>query len=85
MSVFLGISYYVGGRNINTRKPGGDWRWIKHGTMTKMSYFAFARKEPSGTFESPEDCMVLLSGDRYKFHDVPCDSGFHLGGYICEF
>eukprot|EP00105_Crassostrea_gigas_P023095 XP_011442822.1 PREDICTED: uncharacterized protein LOC105339108 isoform X2 [Crassostrea gigas] len=79
-----GISYYVGGRNINSKKPGGDWRWIKHGTMTKMTYFVFSKGEPSGTEQSPENCMIFLAGDRYKIHDVFCDNGYNLGGYICE-
>lgn len=85
MFVFLGILYYVGGRNINVRKLGGDWRWIKYGIMIKMFYFVFVRKEFSGIFEFLEDCMVLLFGDWYKFYDVLCDSGFYFGGYICEF
>lgn len=83
-NIFLGISYYVGGRNINSKKPGGDWRWIKHGTMTKMTYFVFSKGEPSGTEQSPENCMIFLAGDRYKIHDVFCDNGYNLGGYICE-
>nr|XP_034301087.1 perlucin-like protein isoform X3 [Crassostrea gigas] len=44
-----GLHFFVGGRNINKRKPGGDWRWIKNGAMTKMSYFAFGKGEPSGS------------------------------------
>lgn len=77
-----GISFFVGGRNINRRKPGGDWRWIKHGSMTKMKYFAFGKGEPDGAEQSPQDCMLFHAGDRYKFHDSVC--GKRVGGYICE-
>nr|XP_034301077.1 uncharacterized protein LOC105339115 [Crassostrea gigas] len=78
-----GVSYFVGGRNINRRKPGGDWRWIKQGTMTNMTYFAFGSGEPNGTEQSPQDCLMFYAGDGYKFHDAKC-SGM-IGGYICEF
>ncbi|XP_062566001.1 uncharacterized protein LOC134228360 [Saccostrea cucullata] len=77
-------SFFVGGRNINRSKPGGDWRWIKHGQMTKMKYFAFGAGEPSGSDRSPEDCMFFYSGERFAFHNVPCDNGRYHGGYICE-
>ncbi|XP_063411549.1 uncharacterized protein LOC134694468 [Mytilus trossulus] len=30
-----------------------DWRWIKHGKMTKMTYFAFDSSEPNGSFLHP--------------------------------
>lgn len=80
--VFKGILYFVGGRNINRRKPGGDWRWIKLGTMTKMKYFAFGAGEPNGTEQSPEDCLMFYAGDGYKFYNAKC--GKKLGGYICE-
>ncbi|XP_062596734.1 uncharacterized protein LOC134258205 [Saccostrea cucullata] len=79
-----GIHFYVGGRNINRRKPGGDWRWIKHGQMTKMTYYAFGAREPNGSDRSPEDCLFFYAGERYTFHNVYCDNGTHLGGYICE-
>ncbi|XP_061169141.1 uncharacterized protein LOC133178461 [Saccostrea echinata] len=79
-----GIHFYVGGRNINRRKPGGDWRWIKHGQMTKMTYHAFGAGEPNGSDRSPQDCMFFFAGERYTFHNVPCDNGSYLGGYICE-
>nr|XP_034301073.1 uncharacterized protein LOC105335840 isoform X2 [Crassostrea gigas] len=77
-----GISYFVGGRNINRRKAGGDWRWIKHGTMTKMRYFAFGGGEPDGTDRSPQDCLLFLVEDGYAFHNANC--GIKIGGYICE-
>ena len=77
-----GLSFYVGGRNINRRKPGGDWRWIKNGKMTKMTYFAFGAGEPDGSDKSPQDCMVFLVADRYQFHNYPCENYFL--GYICE-
>lgn len=48
----------MGGRNINKRKLGGDWRWIKQGTMTKMKHFAFGE----GTEQSPQDCMTFYVG-----------------------
>ncbi|XP_061164564.1 uncharacterized protein LOC133173596 [Saccostrea echinata] len=79
-----GTSFYVGGRNINRRKPGGDWRWIKHGQMTKMTYHAFGIGQPNGSDKAPQDCMYFDVGERYTFHDVFCDSDTHLGGYICE-
>lgn len=68
----------MGGRNINRRKPGGDWRWIKQGTMTKMKHFAFGE----GTEQSPQDYMRFYVGDGYKFLNTKC--GKKLGGYICE-
>ncbi|XP_063411551.1 uncharacterized protein LOC134694469 [Mytilus trossulus] len=58
-----GQHYYIGGRNVNRYKSGGDWRWIKHGKMTKMTYFAFDSSEPNGSFSSPEDCL-LFHGTR---------------------
>ncbi|XP_052719477.1 F-box/LRR-repeat protein 4-like isoform X2 [Crassostrea angulata] len=67
-----GISFFVGGRNINRRKPGGDWRWIKHGSMTKIKYFAFGKCEPDGKEQSPQDCMLFHAGDGYTFHDSEC-------------
>ncbi|XP_061163726.1 uncharacterized protein LOC133172908 [Saccostrea echinata] len=79
-----GYNYFVGGRNINRRKSGGDWRWIKNGQMTKMKYFAFAAGEPNGSDSSPQDCMMFYAGKRYKFHNIYCDNGSYLGGYICE-
>ena len=77
-----GLSFYVGGRNINRRKPGGDWRWIKNGKMTKMTYFAFGGGEPDGSDRSPQDCMVFFALDRYQLHNFPCENYFL--GYICE-
>ena len=79
-----GLPFYVGGRNINRRKPGGDWRWIKNGKMTKMTYFAFGPGEPNGSDKSPQDCMFFYALDRYNLHNVSCDHGHDLGGYICE-
>ncbi|XP_062596729.1 uncharacterized protein LOC134258201 isoform X3 [Saccostrea cucullata] len=77
-------SFYVGGRNINRRKPGGDWRWIKHGQVTKMAYYAFGAREPNGSDRSPQDCMFFYSGEGFAFHSVPCRSARSDGGYICE-
>ncbi|XP_052080521.1 lymphocyte antigen 75-like [Mytilus californianus] len=80
-----GVHYYVGARNINRYKTGGDWRWIKKdGEMVKMTYFAFDGGEPNGSFSSPEDCMLFLGSRRYRFHNVWCANGGLLGGYICE-
>ncbi|XP_062566000.1 uncharacterized protein LOC134228358 [Saccostrea cucullata] len=79
-----GSNFYVGGRNVNRRKPGGDWRWIKHGQMTKMKYYAFAANEPNGSDKSPQDCMFFYARSRYSFHNIYCDNGSHLSGYICE-
>ena len=79
-----GQSFLVGGRNINRRKPGGDWRWIKNGKMTKMTYFAFGPGQPDGTDRSPQDCIAFYAPDRYMLHDYPCDHGQYKGGYICE-
>nr|XP_022322050.1 uncharacterized protein LOC111123780 [Crassostrea virginica] len=77
-----GLSFFVGGRNINRRKPGGDWRWIKNGKMNKMTHFTlFAAGEPNGGDNSPEDCLAFYAPDRYKLHSNTCD---YLGGYICE-
>ncbi|XP_062607456.1 uncharacterized protein LOC134269272 [Saccostrea cucullata] len=82
--MITGIHFYVGGRNINRRKPGGDWRWIKHGQMTEMKYHAFGAGQPNGSDSSPQDCMFFYAGEQYMFHSVNCDDGTHLGGYICE-
>ncbi|CAC5417685.1 CLEC4E [Mytilus coruscus] len=79
-----GFHYYVGGRNINRFIPDGDWRWIKNGEMTKFTYYAFDDGQPNGNNKINEDCMFFYAPTRYKFHDVPCDDGNYLGGYICE-
>ncbi|CAG2258009.1 unnamed protein product [Mytilus edulis] len=79
-----GKHYYVGGRNINRYIPGGDWRWIKNGQMTKMTYYAFGGGEPNGSNASPQDCMFFYAAERYIFHNVFCDNGSYRGGYICE-
>ncbi|XP_071162451.1 uncharacterized protein [Mytilus edulis] len=80
-----GVHYYVGGRNINRYKTGGDWRWIKKdGEMVKMTYFAFDNGEPNGTFNGAQDCMFFLASRGYRFHSVWCAMGGLLGGYICE-
>ncbi|CAG2252238.1 unnamed protein product [Mytilus edulis] len=89
MKVFLqknktGISYFVGGRNVNRYLSSGDWRWIKHGNATKMTYFAFAPGQPSWSAEKGEDCMFFYANDRYNFYNVMCDNGHFLGGFICE-
>ncbi|XP_061164479.1 C-type mannose receptor 2-like [Saccostrea echinata] len=79
-----GLHFYVGGRNINRRKPGGDWRWIKNGEMKEMTYFAFGSSQPDGADTAPQDCMFFYAAERYIFHDVFCDHDAYLGGYICE-
>ncbi|VDI81807.1 Hypothetical predicted protein [Mytilus galloprovincialis] len=79
-----GVHYYVGGRNVNRHVSGGDWRWIKNGQMTQMTYNAFGDGEPNGSFASPQDCMYFYALDRYHFYNVYCDNGTNIGGYICE-
>lgn len=66
----------MGGRNINKRKLGGDWRLIKQGTMTKMKHFAFGE----GTEQSPQDCMTFYVGTNSITPNVEKK----LGGNICE-
>jgi hypothetical protein len=82
--LITGLHFYVDGRNINRRKPGGDWRWIRNGKMIKMTYHAFGAGQPDGSDRAPQDCMFFFAGERYTFHDVCCDNGTLLGGYICE-
>ncbi|XP_076095596.1 uncharacterized protein LOC143066615 [Mytilus galloprovincialis] len=80
-----GVHYYVGGRNINRYKTGGDWRWIKkNGEMVKMKYFAFDNGEPNGTLKRAQDCMFFYASRGYRFHNVHCALNGYLGGYICE-
>ncbi|XP_052719668.1 uncharacterized protein LOC128191577 [Crassostrea angulata] len=55
MEMNSGLHFFVGGRNINRRQPGGDWRWIKNAAMTKMTYFAFGGGEPDGIDSQPQD------------------------------
>lgn len=50
--------------------------------MTKMSYFAFGKGEPSGSDKRVRDCMFFYADEYYRFHAVPCDN--FNGGYICE-
>lgn len=80
---YTGLHFFVGGRNINRRQPGGDWRWIKNGAMTKMSYFAFGAGQPNGVDRQPQDCMFFYALEHYRFHDVHCDYSYK-SGYICE-
>ena len=82
--ILIGLHFIVGGRNINRYKPGGDWRWIKRGNMTKMTYFAFGRNQPDGTNAAPQDCMFFYSGDHDQLHDVSCHDISFNGGFICE-
>ncbi|XP_061164477.1 perlucin-like protein [Saccostrea echinata] len=84
MRMRTGHNYFVGGRNINRRKPGGDWRWIKNGKMSKMTYFAFGARQPDGTDRAPQDCMFFYARERYIFHDVYCDHDSYYAMYICE-
>lgn len=76
-----GQNYAIGGRNINREIHGGDWRWVKNGTFSKMSYFAFAQDQPNGTKASPQNCMWLYSEFKYEFIDTICSN---LARYICE-
>ncbi|CAC5391232.1 unnamed protein product [Mytilus coruscus] len=83
----IGYHYYVGGRNIDRYLPNGDWRWIKNGKVTKMTYFAFAEGQPSGTAKDEQDCMFFYANNRYQFYDIECDNESYYacyGGYICE-
>lgn len=57
----------------------GDWRLVKNGTFTKMSYFAFGPTEP--TVSKSEKCCWLYAGYNYNFIDVSCSS---KARYICE-
>ncbi|XP_052081166.1 perlucin-like protein [Mytilus californianus] len=89
MKLFLqqmntGVHYFVGGRNINRYLQSGDWRWIKNGNATQMTYFAFGNGQPGGTALDEQDCMLFYANDRYKFYDVSCDHSNSQGGYICE-
>ncbi|XP_071148625.1 C-type lectin domain family 6 member A-like [Mytilus edulis] len=70
--------FHIGGRNINRHISGGDWRWIWNGKMTKMNYFAFGPRRPSGSFARPQDCLNLSSSN---FYDLRCD---HRQRFICE-
>ncbi|XP_062598659.1 perlucin-like protein [Saccostrea cucullata] len=76
-----GQHYAIGGRDMNRGIKGGDWRWVRNGRVTRMSYFAFSPGEPSGTKASPELCLWLLSNHQYQFADVPCNS---VARYVCE-
>ena len=49
-----------------------------------MTYFAFGAGQPDGNDRDAQDCMFFYAPDRYKLHDVFCDNGGYLGGYICE-
>ncbi|CAG2194948.1 unnamed protein product [Mytilus edulis] len=77
-----GYSFFIGGRNINRHISGGDWRWLKNEKMTKMNYFAFAAKQPNGSFGDPQDCLLLYAPERYNVYDDYCDTSFK--GFICE-
>lgn len=77
----IGRSYWIGGRNINREIQGGDWRWVKNGNFSKMSYFAFGPGQPTGTKGSPQNCMWLYSPYHYQFTDDSCTM---LAHYICE-
>ncbi|XP_071150721.1 C-type lectin domain family 4 member G-like [Mytilus edulis] len=75
-----GSSFFIGGRNINRHISGGDWRWIKHGKMTKMTYFAFDAVQPNGSSRYPQDCLSL--NGQQRLYDNNCDS--YSVGFICE-
>ncbi|VDH93635.1 Hypothetical predicted protein [Mytilus galloprovincialis] len=77
-----GISFYIGGRNINRYVPGGDWKWIRYGKMIKMKYKAFGSGQPDGSNSNSQDCMLFYSGDKHSIHDGSCIHYLH--GYICE-
>ena len=82
--ICLGRHFIVGGRNINRYKPGGDWRWVKKGSMTTMAYFAFGASQPDGSNAAPQDCLFLYASDNYQLHDVFCYDTSYNGGYVCE-
>lgn len=52
--------------------------------MNKMTYKAFGSGQPAGTNASPQDCMFFYAGERYAFHNLPCDRPVWSSGYICE-
>lgn len=81
LKIFLGRNYWIGGRNINREIQGGDWRWVKNGTFSKMSYFAFGPGQPSGSKGTPENCLWLYPAYNYQFIDDICTSSVY---YICE-
>lgn len=76
-----GRSYFIGGRNINREIQGGDWRWVKNGNFSKMSYFAFGPGQPDGTKGNPQNCLWLYPTFQYQFIDDYCTSSVY---YICE-
>lgn len=76
-----GQNYAIGGRNINREVNDGDWRWVKNGSLTKMSYFAFGPRQPTGSKASPENCMWVYSEFKYEFIDTVCSN---VARYICE-
>nr|XP_034309523.1 uncharacterized protein LOC105326448 isoform X2 [Crassostrea gigas] len=76
-----GRSYWIGGRNINREIQGGDWRWVKNGTFSKMSYYAFGPGQPSGSKGTPENCLWLYPTYHYQFIDDICTYSVY---YICE-
>lgn len=47
--MILGQNYAIGGRNTNREVNDGDWRWVKNGSLSKMSYFAFGPRQPTGS------------------------------------
>ncbi|VDI46144.1 Hypothetical predicted protein [Mytilus galloprovincialis] len=77
-----GKSFFVGGRNINRYVPGGDWRWIRNGKMTKMTYKAFASGRPNGSHSTEKDCMIFYAPVGHSIYDDTCNHYLH--GYICE-
>lgn len=79
--MILGQNYAIGGRNINREVNDGDWRWVKNGSLTKMSYFACGPRQPTGSKASPENCMWVYSEFKYEFIDNVCSN---VARYICE-
>lgn len=79
--IFSSRGYFIGGRNINREIQGGDWRWVKNGNFSKMSYFAFGPGQPDGTRGNPQNCLWLYPTFQYQFIDDYCTSSVY---YIFE-
>lgn len=69
--MILGQNYAIGGRNTNREVNDGDWRWVKNGSLSKMSYFAFGPRQPTG---SKASCMWVYSEYKYEFIDTVCSN-----------
>lgn len=76
-----GSVYSIGARDFKPGFKSGDWRWVKRGNNTKLSYTVFGPHEPNGSKARPEYCMILFSGTHFAFADYPCS---YAAQYICE-